>query len=85
MMIWTDDYEALDPALAAQRRTFRDEIKELLRERHADFPRWIVPPLGINFDERLFRLLRHTGRTGPMAAHSARGQRTAQQATQTRD
>ena len=50
MMIWTDDYEALDPALASERRLFREQIKDLMREKEKDFPRWIIPPLGVNFD-----------------------------------
>jgi len=69
MMIWTDDYEALDPGLAARRRSFREAITELLRERRKDFPRWIMPSLGINFDERLFRFLRRRGLSGPLWQH----------------
>ena len=69
MMIWTDDYEALDPALAAQRYAFREEIKALMREKEKEFPRWIIPPLGTNFNPRLFELLRRTGRHGPLWQH----------------
>lgn len=69
MMIWTDDYEALDPVLAAERRYFREQIKDLMREKEKDFPRWIIPPLGVNFDDGLFRMLRRTGRAGPLWQH----------------
>lgn len=69
LMIWTDDYEALDPRLAAQRRVFRDEIVELLRAKEQEFPRWIIPPLGTNFDPRLFAFLRRRGYRGPLWEH----------------
>jgi radical SAM superfamily enzyme YgiQ (UPF0313 family) len=69
MMIWTDDHEALDPELAAGRRAFREEIHDLLRRKEPEFPRWIVPPLGINFDTRMFELLRHRGFSGPLWQH----------------
>jgi len=69
MMIWTDDYEALDPGLAAERRAFREQIKDLLREKEEDFPRWIMPALGTNFDVRLLRFLRRRGLAGPLWQH----------------
>jgi hypothetical protein len=69
MMIWTYDYEALDGGLAAQRRAFREQIKQLVHDRRGDFRRWIIPPLAINFDQRLFRTLRRTGHTGPLWQH----------------
>ena len=31
-----------------------DQIVELLGEMQHQFPRWIIPPLGVNFDRRLF-------------------------------
>lgn len=67
--IWTDDGEALDPALAAQRRSFREEIKAVLAERASRFPHWVIPSLGVNFDPRLFRLLRRSGLSGPLWQH----------------
>jgi radical SAM superfamily enzyme YgiQ (UPF0313 family) len=69
MMIWTDDYEALDPALATARRDFRDEIIALMRTKEAEFPRWIIPPLGTNFDAQLFGFLRRRGYHGPLWQH----------------
>jgi radical SAM superfamily enzyme YgiQ (UPF0313 family) len=69
MMIWMDDYEALDADLAARRRVFREEIKALMAEKKEEFPRWIIPPLAVNFDDTLFGFLRRTGRTGPLWQH----------------
>lgn len=69
MMIWTDDSEAVDPALAASRQAFRHEIVALLRKKEEEFPRWIIPALGTNFDPRLFGFLRRRGFRGPLWQH----------------
>jgi len=69
LMIWADDYEALDPGLAARRRAFRESILALLRMKQAAFPRWIIPSLGTNFDARLFAFLRRRGFHGPLWQH----------------
>jgi radical SAM superfamily enzyme YgiQ (UPF0313 family) len=69
LMIWIDDYEALDPALRAERMRLRDRIAEILLERKDRFPSWIIPPLGVNFDARLFRRLRRNGLHGPLWQH----------------
>lgn len=66
MMIWQDDYESLDAELASRRKQFREDIKALMREKEQEFPRWIIPPLGVNFDARLFGLLRRQGMAGPL-------------------
>lgn len=66
MMVWMDDYESLDAALAAQRRVFREQIKDLMRQKAEAFPRWIIPALGVNFDARLFGLLRAAGKAAPL-------------------
>jgi radical SAM superfamily enzyme YgiQ (UPF0313 family) len=66
LMMWVDDYEALDPALRAQRMKLRDDIKALLLARKAEFPHWSIPPLAINFDARLFQRLRRHGMHGPL-------------------
>jgi len=67
--VWTDDQESLDADLARRRRAFREEVTGLLSERSREFPRWIISPLGVNFDPRLFRLLRRRGLTGPLWQH----------------
>lgn len=69
LMIWVDDYEALDPALRTERLKLRDRISEILLERRDSFPHWIVPSLGINFDPHLFRRLRRSGWHGPLWQH----------------
>ena len=69
LMIWVDDYEALDPELRRQRMIFRGEIEELVLARKDDFPHWTIPPLGVNFDRSLFRRLRRGGLHGPLWQH----------------
>ena len=67
--IWVDDSESLDTALANSRRAFRDQIEDLVRSRVKPFTHWSVPPLGIRFNSRLFRVLRKNGFTGPLWRH----------------
>ncbi len=69
LQVWVDDMEALDPALRSKRTALRRGILELLDARRRDNPRWIIPPLGVNFDEKLFRHLRRRGFTGPLWQH----------------
>ena len=69
LMIWIDDYEALDPELRSERMRLRDRIAEILRERKDRFPSWIIPPLGVNYDARVFRRLRRNGLHGPLWQH----------------
>lgn len=69
LMFWTDDDEALDPVLSAERRVFRRQIDDLLKREWENHPRWIVPSQGHNFDVRLFRLLRKRGLHGPLWQH----------------
>ena len=66
LMMWVDDFEALDPALRAERMKLRDDIKALLLERKEQYPYWSIPPLAINFDARLFQRLRRHGMHGPL-------------------
>ncbi len=70
--VWTDDLEALDDTLHAHRLRFRDEIAKLLQSRAAEFPHWVIPSSGTNFDPRLFRLLRRMGLHGPLWQHLRR-------------
>jgi radical SAM superfamily enzyme YgiQ (UPF0313 family) len=74
--IWFDDYEALDPGLAEERRQLRTEIESLLGERRHDFPTWSIPALGINFDETLFKVMRRGGLRGPLWQHLRRPTRS---------
>jgi radical SAM superfamily enzyme YgiQ (UPF0313 family) len=73
IMIWIDDYEALDPELRKQRIELRSQIEELLMKRRRDFPQWVIPTLGVNFSEALFRLLRRNGLHGPLWQHIRAG------------
>lgn len=69
LMIWIDDYEALDPALREERIKLRSEIEQVLLERKDQYPHWAIPSLGVNFDRGLFRRLRRSGLHGPLWQH----------------
>ncbi len=69
LMTWVDDDEAFDPLLRQQRGRLRDSIATLLERKKTAYPRWIIPSLGVNFDERLFAYLRHRGCHGPLWQH----------------
>lgn len=69
VMVWIDDYEALDPAYRRQRMELRDTIHDILRERRRQYPRWIIPPLGVHFKQELFAYLRRVGFHGPLWQH----------------
>jgi len=69
LMIWVDDYEALDPSLRAQRITLRKKIEALLLLCKDEYPHWSIPALRIHFDEKLFDYLRHKGLHGPLWQH----------------
>ena len=71
--IWFDDFEALDPGLAEERRQLRTDIEALLTERHHEFPNWSIPVLGFNFNEKLFNALRRAGLRDPLWQHMRRG------------
>jgi len=72
LMVWADDAEAVDPALATRRRRLRDSILEALDRRKSEFAWWSIPELGVNYDAKLFRLLRRRGLRGPLWQHSRR-------------
>jgi radical SAM superfamily enzyme YgiQ (UPF0313 family) len=69
LMIWIDDAEALDPALRLERDKLRAQIEVALRERCRENPHWSSPPLGANFDAKLFRKIRRAGLHGPLWQH----------------
>ena len=69
IMIWIDDFEALDPVLRRERAALRSRIEERILEHKDAYPHWSIPPLGINFDKRLFRRLRRSGLHGPLWQH----------------
>ena len=61
--------EAVDPALRARHEALRARIAELLHAAKGDQSSWIIPPLRVNFDERLFARLRRRGMHGPLWQH----------------
>ena len=73
IMIWVDDFEALDAEYQAERRNLRDTIMDLLRDSAKAFPHWSIPALRVNFSEALFRLLRRSGLHGPLWQHIRAG------------
>ena len=81
IMMWVDDYEALDPALRSERMRLRDDIKGLLESRKEQYPYWSIPPLGLNFDKRLFQRLRRHGMHGPLWQFVRLGQEEDEGAT----
>jgi len=66
LMVWVDDAEALDPELAQQRRELREATLRVLEAHKGDFPWWSIPPLGVNYDPKLFEVLRRRGYHGPL-------------------
>lgn len=69
LMCWVDDGEALDPETAREREALRASILELLEAHKSEFPWWSIPALGVNYDARLFDLLRTRGYDGPLWRH----------------
>ena len=74
IMIWVDDFEALDADYRAERQVLRESIMELFLDSAREFPHWSIPSLGINFDGAAFRLMREKGLRGPLWQH-LRGRR----------
>ena len=69
LMAWVDDAEALDSETAREREKLRESIMKLLEEHKSEFPWWSIPALGVNYDPRLFALLRSNGYNGPLWRH----------------
>ncbi len=69
IMVWTDDYETLNPELRNDRLTLRAQIEQLLLEQARSHSTWSMPGLGINFSKHLFAKLRRAGMHGPLWQH----------------
>jgi radical SAM superfamily enzyme YgiQ (UPF0313 family) len=69
LMCWVDDAEALDAETAREREKLRGSILKLLEDHKSEFPWWSIPSLGVNYDPRLFDLLRSNGYDGPLWRH----------------
>ncbi|MHC4411077.1 MAG: B12-binding domain-containing radical SAM protein [Planctomycetota bacterium] len=66
LLVWVDDIEALDAGIAAERFELKEEIYARIADRASRQPRWVVPTLGVQFNKRQFRALRHAGLRGPL-------------------
>jgi radical SAM superfamily enzyme YgiQ (UPF0313 family) len=69
LMAWVDDAEALDSEAAREREKLRESILKCLEEHKSEFPWWSIPALGVNYDAKLFDLLRANGYDGPLWRH----------------
>jgi radical SAM superfamily enzyme YgiQ (UPF0313 family) len=69
LMAWVDDAEALDSEAAREREKLREAILKRLEEHKSEFPWWSIPALGVNYDAKLFDLLRANGYDGPLWRH----------------
>ena len=69
LMAWVDDYAALDPALARERRRMHESVLGVLDEHKTEFSWWSIPSLGVNYDPTLFARLRKRGFHGPLWQH----------------
>jgi radical SAM superfamily enzyme YgiQ (UPF0313 family) len=69
LMAWVDDADALDSAAAREREKLRESILKRLEEHKTEFPWWSIPALGVNYDAKLFDLLRANGYDGPLWRH----------------
>lgn len=72
-VVFMEDREALSPHRARHREAILARLAELAPKR----PGWVVPELGIRFDERLNASLLRAGRRGPSWLHLARARRAA--------
>jgi tRNA A37 methylthiotransferase MiaB len=66
LFVWVRDDEIHDADRKAAPDDFRDAIYERIALRAASQRRWIVPKLGIRFNERTFAVLRKFGMRGPL-------------------
>jgi radical SAM superfamily enzyme YgiQ (UPF0313 family) len=69
IMMWMDDLEAIEPERARQRLAFREQIRGQIEDACRVRKHWIAPQLTVNFDLRLFHVLRRMGMKGPLWQH----------------
>jgi radical SAM superfamily enzyme YgiQ (UPF0313 family) len=72
-VVFMEDRETMSPHRARHREAILARLAELAPKR----PGWVVPELGIRFDERLNASLLRAGRRGPSWLHLARARRAA--------
>jgi radical SAM superfamily enzyme YgiQ (UPF0313 family) len=66
LFVWVHDDEIHDAGRKAAPDDFRDAIYERIARRAARQRRWVVPKLGIRFNEKAFAVLRKYGMRGPL-------------------
>ena len=66
LFVWVSDDEIHDAGRKSAPDQFRDQIYERIAQRAARQRRWIVPKLGIRFNEKAFAVLRKHGMRGPL-------------------
>lgn len=66
LFVWVHDDEIHDAGRKPAPDDFRDAIYERIARRAARQRRWIVPKLGIRFNEKAFAVLRKYGMRGPL-------------------
>ncbi len=66
LFVWVSDDEIHDPDRKSAPDDFRDAIYERVALRAARQRHWIVPKLGIRFNEKAFAVLRKFGMRGPL-------------------
>jgi radical SAM superfamily enzyme YgiQ (UPF0313 family) len=69
LMAWVDDADALAAEATREREKLRESILKRLEEHKTEFPWWSIPALGVNYDAKLFDLLRANGYDGPLWRH----------------
>lgn len=69
IMAWMDDNSFFDPELEKQRKILRENTLKMLSDMKDQFPRWIIPPLQVNFDPMKSRYLKLKGYHGPSWQH----------------
>ncbi|HEU4535695.1 MAG TPA: hypothetical protein VFS00_16320, partial [Polyangiaceae bacterium] len=72
-VVFMEDRETMSPHRARHREAILARLAELSPRRTG----WVVPELGIRFDERLNASLRRAGRRGPSWLHLARARRAS--------
>jgi hypothetical protein len=69
LMAWISDEALLDPLESQKKKEFRQQLLNALDRAKHRYPRWVIPPLSVNFNEKLFRWLRGNQLTGPLWQH----------------
>lgn len=66
LMIWNDDSEAFESQSTPERQAFRQTVHDELIKQKDQFPYWVIPELGKQFNSHFFGRLRKRGLRGPL-------------------